>query len=86
MDADGVRRWIRESFDVSLGTGMGKLNGRMLRIAHLGNSSELTLLAAPAACEIGMKLVGVLLSDGGAQVAMDYLVGPRAGSSRRQAL
>jgi alanine-glyoxylate transaminase / serine-glyoxylate transaminase / serine-pyruvate transaminase len=69
---------ICESFDMSLGTGMGKLNGRMFRIGHLGNSSELTLLAATAGCEIGLKLVDVPLSEGGAQVAMDYLVGPRA--------
>jgi alanine-glyoxylate transaminase/serine-glyoxylate transaminase/serine-pyruvate transaminase len=72
VDADAVRRLIYERFDLSLGTGLGKLKGRMFRIGHLGNSNDLTLLAALAGCEMGLRLAGVELAGSGVQAAMDY--------------
>jgi alanine-glyoxylate transaminase / serine-glyoxylate transaminase / serine-pyruvate transaminase len=71
-DADALRRLIYERFDLSLGTGLGKLSGRMFRIGHLGNSNDLTLLAALAGCEMGLKLAGVPLAGSGVQAAMEY--------------
>ena len=59
VDADAVRRLIYERFDLSLGTGLGKVKGRMFRIGHLGDSNDLTLLGALAGCEMGLKLAGV---------------------------
>ena len=59
VDADAVRRLIYERFDLSLGTGLGKVKGRMFRIGHLGDSNDLTLLATLAGCEMGLKLAGV---------------------------
>jgi alanine-glyoxylate transaminase/serine-glyoxylate transaminase/serine-pyruvate transaminase len=67
-----VRRLIYERFDLSLGTGLGKVKGRMFRIGHLGDSNDLTLLATVAGCEMGMKLAGVRLAGSGVQAAMDY--------------
>ncbi len=72
VDADAVRRLIYERFDLSLGTGLGKVKGRMFRIGHLGDSNDLTLLAALAGCETGLRLSGVRLADSGVQAAMDY--------------
>jgi len=72
IDADRVRRTIHERFDLSLGTGLGKLKGRMFRIGHLGDSNDLTLLAALAGCEMGLKLSGVALAGSGVQAAMDF--------------
>jgi alanine-glyoxylate transaminase / serine-glyoxylate transaminase / serine-pyruvate transaminase len=71
-DADALRRLIYERFDLSLGTGLGKLSGRMFRIGHLGNSNDLTLLAALAGCEMGLKLAGVPLAGSGVQAAMEH--------------
>jgi alanine-glyoxylate transaminase / serine-glyoxylate transaminase / serine-pyruvate transaminase len=71
-DADALRRLIYERFDLSLGTGLGKLSGRMFRIGHLGNSNDLTLLATLAGCEMGLKLAGVPLAGSGVQAAMEY--------------
>ena len=42
VDADAVRKLIYERFDLSLGTGLGKLKGRMFRIGHLGDCNDLT--------------------------------------------
>jgi alanine-glyoxylate transaminase/serine-glyoxylate transaminase/serine-pyruvate transaminase len=72
VDADAVRRLIWERFDCSLGTGLGKLKGRMFRIGHLGDSNDLTLVGTMAGCEMGLKLSGVKLAGSGVQATMDY--------------
>ena len=72
VDADAVRKIIYERFDCSLGTGLGKVKGKMFRIGHLGDCNDLTLLAALAGCEMGLKLAGVKLAGSGVQAAMDH--------------
>ena len=61
-----------ERFDLSLGTGLGKLKGRMFRMGHLGDSNDLTLLAMVAGVEMGLKLAGVGLAASGVHAAMDH--------------
>jgi alanine-glyoxylate transaminase / serine-glyoxylate transaminase / serine-pyruvate transaminase len=78
VDADAVRKIIYERFDCSLGTGLGKVKGKMFRIGHLGDSNDLTLIAALAACEMGLKLAGVKLAGSGVQAAMDYFASHQA--------
>ncbi|SDC08548.1 pyridoxal-phosphate-dependent aminotransferase family protein [Paraburkholderia lycopersici] len=73
VDADAVRKTIYEHFDLSLGTGLGKVKGRMFRIGHLGDCNDLTLLAALGGCEMGLKLSGIALRGSGVTAAMDYL-------------
>ena len=86
FDADALRRLIYERFDLSLGTGLGKVAGRMFRIGHLGNSNDLTLLATLAGCEMGFKLSGITLAGSGVQAAMDFFAAhPGAGAVRRSA-
>jgi alanine-glyoxylate transaminase/serine-glyoxylate transaminase/serine-pyruvate transaminase len=72
VDADQLRKLIHERFDLSLGTGLGKVKGRMFRIGHLGDSNDLTLLAALAGVEMGFKLAGIATSASGVQAAMDF--------------
>jgi alanine-glyoxylate transaminase/serine-glyoxylate transaminase/serine-pyruvate transaminase len=72
IDADAVRKVIHERFDCSLGTGLGKVKGRMFRIGHLGDSNDLTLIATVAGCEMGLKLSGVALQGSGVQAIMDH--------------
>jgi alanine-glyoxylate transaminase/serine-glyoxylate transaminase/serine-pyruvate transaminase len=72
VDADAVRKIVYERFDCSLGTGLGKIRGRMFRIGHLGDSNDLTLIATVAGCEMGLKLAGVKLAGSGVQAIMDY--------------
>ncbi len=75
VDADAVRKLIHQRFDLSLGTGLGKVRGRMFRIGHLGDSNDLTLLATLAGCEMGLKLAGLKLAGSGVQAAMDHFAG-----------
>jgi alanine-glyoxylate transaminase/serine-glyoxylate transaminase/serine-pyruvate transaminase len=72
VDADAIRKVIYERFDCSLGTGLGKVKGRMFRIGHLGDCNDLTVIAAVSACEMGLKLSGVKLAGSGVQAVMDY--------------
>jgi alanine-glyoxylate transaminase/serine-glyoxylate transaminase/serine-pyruvate transaminase len=85
VDADAVRRLIYERFDLSLGTGLGKVKGRMFRIGHLGDSNDLTLLGALAGCEMGLKLAGIRLAASGVQVAMEYFAAHASRSGLAQA-
>ena len=71
VDADAVRRLIHDRFDLSLGTGLGKLKGRMFRIGHLGDCNDLTLMATLAGVEMGLKLSDVPLAGSGVARAMD---------------
>ena len=85
VDADAVRKIIYERFDCSLGTGLGKVRGKMFRIGHLGDTNDLTLLAALAGCEMGLKLAGVKVAGSGVQAAMDYFSSHAAQIPQRQA-
>ena len=40
-DADAVRQVILDRFDLSLGMGLGKVTGKILRIGHLGDINDL---------------------------------------------
>ena len=72
-DADRVRKVILEAFDMSLGTGLGKLAGKVFRIGHLGDFNDLTLMGTLAGVEMGLALAGVPVKKEGAQAAMQYL-------------
>jgi len=85
VDADAVRKIIHERFDCSLGTGLGRIKGRMFRIGHLGDTNDLTLLGALAGCEMGLKLAGVKLAGSGVQAAMDHFSSHAAATPLRQA-
>jgi len=77
IDADAVRKIIYENFNMSLGTGLGKMKGGMFRIGHLGEANELTLMATLSGCEMGLKLAGVPLLGSGVLAAMEHLSTPR---------
>ncbi|MGE0316085.1 MAG: alanine--glyoxylate aminotransferase family protein [Lautropia sp.] len=79
VDADAVRRLIHRRFDLSLGTGLGKVKGRMFRIGHLGDSNDLALVATLAGCEMGLSLAGVKLAGSGVSAAMAYFAAHPAG-------
>ena len=82
VDADAVRRLIYQRFDLSLGTGLGKLKGRMFRIGHLGDSNDLTLMAALAGMEMGLELSGVSLAGSGVAAAMEFFASNPGGLVR----
>jgi alanine-glyoxylate transaminase/serine-glyoxylate transaminase/serine-pyruvate transaminase len=84
-DADRVRKIILEAFDMSLGTGLGKLAGKVFRIGHLGDFNDLTLMGTLAGVEMGLGLAGIPVTKKGVQAAMEYLAGCAKTPSRQAA-
>jgi alanine-glyoxylate transaminase / serine-glyoxylate transaminase / serine-pyruvate transaminase len=82
IDADALRKLIHSRFDLSLGTGLGRVKGRMFRIGHLGDCNELTLMATLAGVEMGLKLMGVALNGSGVLAAMEVFAAPPAAAAK----
>jgi alanine-glyoxylate transaminase / serine-glyoxylate transaminase / serine-pyruvate transaminase len=85
QDADRVRKVILEAFDLSLGTGLTKLGGKMFRIGHLGDFNDLMLMGTLAGVEMGLGLAGVPVKKEGVQAAMEYLASAAAAPARKVA-
>ena len=82
QDADRVRNLILERFDMSLGMGLGKLQGKIFRIGHLGHFNDLMLAGTLAGVEMGLALSGTVFRKGGVQAALDYLAAEAGARSR----
>ncbi|WP_020683672.1 pyridoxal-phosphate-dependent aminotransferase family protein [Marinobacterium rhizophilum] len=78
--ADRLRAVILENFDMSLGTGLNKLQDRVFRIGHLGDFNDLTLIGTLAGVEMGLDVAGIAHNKGGVQAALDYLAEAAAGT------
>jgi alanine-glyoxylate transaminase/serine-glyoxylate transaminase/serine-pyruvate transaminase len=72
-DADKLREIILEAFDMSLGTGLAKLGGKVFRIGHLGHFNDLTLAGTLSGVEMGLKLANVPHKAGGINAALERL-------------
>jgi alanine-glyoxylate transaminase/serine-glyoxylate transaminase/serine-pyruvate transaminase len=73
VDADALRKLILERYNLSLGTGLGKVKGRVFRIGHLGDCNTLSLMAAISGCEMGMKAFGIKLKGSGIVAAQEVM-------------
>jgi alanine-glyoxylate transaminase/serine-glyoxylate transaminase/serine-pyruvate transaminase len=73
-DADRLRQIILETFDMSLGAGLGRLAGKAFRIGHLGHFNDLMLAGTLSGVEMGLRLAGVPHREGGIAAALDQLV------------
>ena len=73
FNADVFRAIALERFDLSLGTGLGRLKGKVFRIGHLGSFNDLMLAGTLSGVEMGLALGGVPFRKGGVQAALDYL-------------
>jgi alanine-glyoxylate transaminase / serine-glyoxylate transaminase / serine-pyruvate transaminase len=69
------RKVVLERFNMSLGSGLGKLANKVFRIGHLGDFNDLTLMGTLCGVEMGLTLANVPHAEGGVAAAMDYLSG-----------
>ena len=72
-DADAFRKLILQRFNMSLGNGLGKIQGKVFRIGHLGDFNDLMLAATLSGIEMGLELCGVPFNKGGINAALDFL-------------
>jgi alanine-glyoxylate transaminase/serine-glyoxylate transaminase/serine-pyruvate transaminase len=72
-DADELREIILSRFDMSLGTGLGRLARKAFRIGHLGHFNDLMLAGTLAGVELGLALSRIPHSAGGVTAALETL-------------
>ena len=72
-DADALRKTILDRFDMSLGTGLSKVAGKVFRIGHLGDFNELMLMGTLTGVEMGLSIAGVPHEPRGVAAAMEFL-------------
>ena len=73
MDADVLRKHALEKFNLSLGTGLGKIKGKAFRIGHLGDCNELSLMAALSGVEMSLGSMGFKPKASGVVAAQEFL-------------
>ena len=74
-DADNFRKVVLENFDMSLGTGLNKIKGKVFRIGHIGHFNDLMLMGTLSGVEMGLDLAKVPHRGGGVLAAMEVLKG-----------
>lgn len=72
-DADRFREIVLDRYNMSLGTGLAKLAGKVFRIGHLGACNDLILMGALAGIEMGLSIAGVPHRPQGVAAARDHL-------------
>jgi alanine-glyoxylate transaminase / serine-glyoxylate transaminase / serine-pyruvate transaminase len=72
-DSDHFRKVVLENFDMSLGTGLNKIKGKVFRIGHIGHFNDLMLMGTLSGIEMGLELAAVPHRSGGVLAAMDVL-------------
>lgn len=72
-DEAAFRKVVLQHFDMSLGSGLGKVTGKVFRIGHLGDFNDLTLVGTLAGVGMGLELAGIPHDKGGVTAAMNYL-------------
>jgi alanine-glyoxylate transaminase / serine-glyoxylate transaminase / serine-pyruvate transaminase len=86
-DSDRFRAAALQGWDISLGAGLGKLQGKIFRIGHLGDFNDLMLMGTLAGVELGLRAAAVPFKASGLTAAIDALSRPHvvATASRRVA-
>ena len=77
IDANRLRVLARDELDVSLGYGLGPLDGKAFRIGHMGWINEPMVLGALGGVEMAMQARGVPYRKGGVTAAIDTLAAAR---------
>ena len=78
------REVVLDRFNMSLGSGLGKLRDKVFRIGHLGAFNDLMLMGTLAGVEMGLELAGVPHRKGGVDAAMEHLTSSGVGKAAQQ--
>ena len=65
--------YCNEKCGVVIGSGIGALSGKAIRIAHMGHVNAPMILGTLAVAEVGLRALGIPHGKGGAQAAIDWL-------------
>ncbi len=84
-DADAYRKIVLDHFDMSLGTGLAKVKGKVFRIGHLGHFNDLMLMGTLAGVEMGLHLAAIPHHQAGVRAAMNLLTNQHPTAQQRAA-
>ncbi len=70
-----LRDYCEFKCGVVLGRGIGKLNGKAFRIAHMGHVNAPMVLGTLGTIEMGLRALGIVHGSGGVQAATEWLSG-----------
>jgi alanine-glyoxylate transaminase / serine-glyoxylate transaminase / serine-pyruvate transaminase len=69
VDSNELTKHARERYELSLGGGIGQLNGQAFRIGHLGALNELEVMATIGGIELSMADLGLGIEPGSGLLA-----------------
>ena len=72
-NADEFRKVVLDRFNMSLGSGLARLAGKVFRIGHLGDFNDLMLAGTLSGVEMGLELAGIPHKKGGVSAALASL-------------
>jgi alanine-glyoxylate transaminase/serine-glyoxylate transaminase/serine-pyruvate transaminase len=72
-DPRSLLNYTRDKCGVVLGVGLGALEDKAFRIAHMGHTNAPMVLGTLGAVEMGLKALAIPHGSGGIQAAVDYL-------------
>jgi alanine-glyoxylate transaminase/serine-glyoxylate transaminase/serine-pyruvate transaminase len=73
LDSNRIREFCRDRHDVSLGAGLGQLNRKAFRIAHMGYVNGPTLIGALGAVEATLEALDIPRGAGAVEAAVARL-------------
>jgi alanine-glyoxylate transaminase/serine-glyoxylate transaminase/serine-pyruvate transaminase len=68
-----IIEYCENNLGVTIGRGIGPLDGRAIRIAHMGHVNAYNQFGTLAAVETAMKALAIKHGSGGVQAAVDYI-------------
>ncbi|HYM91428.1 MAG TPA: aminotransferase class V-fold PLP-dependent enzyme, partial [bacterium] len=84
-DAEAVVRGAAQRLNLALGTGLGRLKGKVFRIGHLGSLNELEVIATVAGVEMACTAAGIRVPLGAGVTACQQFLMEAAMAATRTA-
>jgi alanine-glyoxylate transaminase/serine-glyoxylate transaminase/serine-pyruvate transaminase len=73
LDPKPLLKFCRDKCGVTLGVGLGALDGKGFRIAHMGHVNAPMVLGTLGVVEMGLRALGIPHGAGGVQAAVEFL-------------
>ena len=71
-NSNALANYCRNNFSIILGTGIGRFEGRAIRVAHMGDINESIVLATLGVIETSLIALSIPHGSGGIQAAINY--------------
>jgi alanine-glyoxylate transaminase / serine-glyoxylate transaminase / serine-pyruvate transaminase len=73
QDPSALQRYCKEKCGLVLGTGIGELQGKAFRIAHMGHVNAPMMLGTLGVVEVALNALGIPHGKGGTEAAIEWL-------------